>query len=152
MIFRGLGMADVFSRSKRSWVMSKIRGVNTAPEKSVRSFLHTRGFRFRLHVKDLPGRPDIVLPSLQTVVFVHGCFWHHHPACKNAVYPRTRSHFWRAKINGNVQRDRKVTQILRGRGWRVIIVWECEVPKSRLLARRFSSLLAAKHAQQSPQS
>lgn len=141
MLWIGAKMADVFSSSKRSWVMSRIRGVHTTPERLVRSFLHAQGFRFRLHVKTLPGRPDIVLPRHATVVFVHGCFWHHHSRCRNAVYPRTRTGFWRRKIDGNVARDKRTARKLRGLGWRVLTVWECETTQTRILEGRLGPLL-----------
>lgn len=134
-------MTDVFSRSKRSWVMSRIRGVHTAPERLVRRFLHERGFRFRLHVRSLPGCPDIVLPRHKSVVFVHGCFWHHHALCKNAVYPRTRAGFWRTKIDGNVVRYKQNLRKLRKLGWRVFTVWECEIGKGSVLETRLGPLL-----------
>lgn len=137
-------MVDVFSRRKRSWVMSRIRGVHTTPERLVRSFLHARGFRFRLHVRELPGRPDIVLPRHSTVVFVHGCFWHHHPHCRNAVYPQARAGFWRRKIDGNVARDKRTSRRLRRLGWRVITVWECEAHRAAVLERRMAKLLGSR--------
>ena len=134
-------MTDIFSKTKRSWVMSRIRGVNTKPEKVVRSFLHVQGFRFRLHQRTLPGKPDIVLSRHKTVVFVNGCFWHHHSGCKNAVYPRTRVEFWRNKIDSTVQRDEKSKENLRIMGWRVITVWECEASELSVLRKRLSPLL-----------
>ena len=137
-------MADVFSRTKRSWVMSRIRNVNTRPEIIVRSFLHQRGFRFRLHASQLPGRPDIVLPKYQTVIFVHGCFWHSHHGCRNAVFPRTRSAFWRAKILGNKQRDAKALRHLRSLGWKVLVIWECETKAEQRLEKRLTALLQQK--------
>jgi DNA mismatch endonuclease (patch repair protein) len=123
-------MSDVFSTAKRSWVMSRIRGKDTAPEKVVRSYLHKRGFRFRLHARALPGKPDIVLRKYRTVIFVHGCFWHHHTKCKYAVYPKNREKFWREKIDGTVLRDRKAAQLLRRAGWSVLIIWECDVERN----------------------
>src|SRR5581483_51966 len=108
-----LDMTDVFTRSKRSWVMSRIRGRDTTPEKVIRSMLHSCGFRFRLHVNDLPGRPDVVLPKYRTVIFVNGCFWHHHAGCKQAVYPKHRSRFWRLKIDRTVERDKRAIRRLR---------------------------------------
>jgi DNA mismatch endonuclease (patch repair protein) len=106
--------------------MAAIRHKDTTPEVAVRQHLHRRGFRFRLHDRKLPGRPDIVLKRYNTVVQVHGCFWHHH-GCRNSVWPRTRSQFWRDKIGGNIVRDRKNKRELLSIGWRVITVWECEV-------------------------
>ena len=105
--------------------MQAIKGKNTTPELTVRRFLHAAGFRFRLHDGRLPGRPDIVLKRFRTVVFVHGCFWHHH-GCANSVWPKTRSEFWRAKLGGNRRRDRVVQRGLERLGWRVLTVWECE--------------------------
>lgn len=136
-------MPDVFTTQKRSWVMSRIRGKDTGPEKVVRSFLHKNGFRFRLHVSRLPGKPDIVLPKFRTAIFVHGCFWHHHARCKNAVYPKNRAQFWRSKIDGTVRRDRKAIQLLRKSGWSVLTVWECEIEQSPQCLERLLKKLAA---------
>lgn len=118
----------------RSRNMAAIGPKDTAPELLVRRFLHSQGFRFRLHRKDLPGRPDIVLPKYRAVVMVNGCFWHHH-GCKNSVWPRTRKEFWRAKIEATVDRDRRTVRMLRALGWRVIVVWECEASELRGLLR-----------------
>ena len=107
--------------------MSGIRGTNTQPEIQVRSALHKAGYRFRLHRKDLPGKPDIVLPKYKTAIFVHGCFWHGHD-CKNFKWPKTRPEFWRDKILGNKARDERHSQELQKLGWRVIVIWECETP------------------------
>lgn len=124
-------MADVVDRATRSRMMAGIRGRDTNPEMLVRRFLHARGFRFRLHDRRLPGRPDLVLPKWGTVVFVHGCFWHHH-RCDRFVWPKSRPEFWRAKIEGNVERDRRNERKLRRDGWRVIVVWECGLSEARL--------------------
>src|SRR5690242_15759999 len=107
--------------------MSRIRGSNTKPEIKVRSALHQSGYRFRIHRRDLPGRPDIVLPGYRTVVFVHGCFWHRHKRCKFAYSPKTRPEFWQNKFSSNVARDQRNASQLRRLGWRVATVWECEV-------------------------
>ncbi|HEV7346868.1 very short patch repair endonuclease [Telluribacter sp.] len=125
-------MADVHSKEVRSYNMSRIRSRNTKPEILVRKFLHASGFRYRLHVKALPGKPDIVLPKFKTVVFVHGCFWHGHTGCKYFVIPKTRTEWWLSKINGNIQNDEHTTSGLEKLGWRVIEVWECELKKDRL--------------------
>jgi DNA mismatch endonuclease (patch repair protein) len=109
--------------------MAAIRGKDTKPELVVRRALHAAGFRYRLHGKKLPGRPDVVLSSRRAVVFVHGCFWHHH-GCANSVWPKVRELFWRTKINGNMERDRRNQRELRAQGWNVFVVWECEVRKS----------------------
>ena len=119
-------MRDRLTKERRSWNMSRIRGKDTTPEKRVRSLLHRMGFRFRLHVKNLPGRPDIVLPKYRAVVFVHGCFWHRHHGCKNCTTPSHRRKFWLAKLKGNTNRDELQQRALRKLGWRPIVVWECE--------------------------
>jgi len=111
---------------KRSEIMRSVRGKNTTPELKVRSALHRAGYRFRLHRKNLPGRPDIVFPSRRAVVFVHGCFWHRHPGCRAASSPSTRSGFWQAKFDRNVERDRQNIEALDECGWSVHVVWECE--------------------------
>lgn len=105
--------------------MSGIRGKDTKPEMVVRRALFSAGFRFRLHRRDLPGAPDVVLPGRHIVVFVHGCFWHRHMACGLAKLPATNAEFWRSKLNGNVQRDERAVMALRTSGWRVLVVWEC---------------------------
>ncbi|MBF0595387.1 MAG: DNA mismatch endonuclease Vsr [Candidatus Omnitrophica bacterium] len=118
---------DHLSKKKRSWNMSRIRSKDTGPEKIVRSFLHRQGFRFRLHVKDLPGKPDIVLPKFKTVIFVHGCFWHRHSRCRLAATPKSNVAFWRQKLDANVTRFKRVSQDLKRAGWRVVVIWECGV-------------------------
>jgi DNA mismatch endonuclease (patch repair protein) len=122
-------MRDRLSKERRSWNMSRIRGKNTTPEKVVRSMLHRMGYRFRLHGKKLPGRPDIVLPRYKTVVFVHGCFWHRHRGCKNCTTPTHRRAWWLNKLEGNAKRDQAHRQVLGKLGWRVIVVWECQTEK-----------------------
>lgn len=117
---------DRISPEQRSWNMSRIRGKDTKPELVVRSMLHRMGLRFRLHRKDLPGKPDIVLPKYRTVIFVHGCFWHRHRSCRFAYTPKTRQEFWQQKFVGTVERDKKKAKQLRRLGWRVLTVWECE--------------------------
>src|SRR2546426_11174564 len=137
-------MRDRLTRERRSWNMSRIRGKHTAPEKVVRSLLHRMGFRFRLHGKKLPGRPDIVLPKYRTVVFVHGCFWHRHRGCRNCTTPTNRRVWWLEKLNGNAARDRLHSRALRKLGWRVVVVWECQTERSGFrdrLARRFDRWL-----------
>jgi DNA mismatch endonuclease, patch repair protein len=119
-------MTDSLTPERRSWNMSRIRGRNTAPERLVRSALHRAGYRFRLHRKDLPGRPDIVLPKYRAVVFVHGCFWHRHSKCRFAYTPKSRVAFWQEKFRSNSERDRRTARALRRLGWRVVTVWECE--------------------------
>ena len=111
--------------------MSRIRGKDTKPEKIVRSALHKNGYRFRLNRKDLPGKPDIVLPKYKSVILVHGCFWHRHPRCKFAYNPKSRETFWQKKFSENVERDRFVKKELRKEGWKVIVVWECELKNDK---------------------
>jgi DNA mismatch endonuclease (patch repair protein) len=117
---------DRISAAKRSWNMSRIKNADTKPELAVRFLLHRLGYRFRLHRKDLPGKPDIVLPRLMTVVLVHGCYWHRHPGCRYAYTPKSRTEFWKAKFRRNQQRDIIVRSELSKLGWRVLVVWECE--------------------------
>ena len=122
--------------------MRSIRAKDTKPEKAVRSIVHRLGFRFRLHRKDLPGRPDLVLPRLRTVVLVHGCFWHRHRGCPFAYVPKSRGDFWTCKFEINVRRDERVKKDLETLGWRVVTIWECELRDQARLRRRLSSLLA----------
>lgn len=120
-------MADTITRERRSWNMSRIKGRNTGPELRLRSLLHRAGFRFRLHAKELPGRPDIILPKYRAAIFVHGCFWHRHQGCRNATTPSTRTEFWQSKFDSNVSRDERNRTDLRAAGWTVFTVWECEL-------------------------
>ena len=112
---------------QRSRNMSAIKSKNTKPEIKVRKVLHSMGYRFRLHRKDLPGSPDIVLPKYKTVILVHGCFWHRHENCKYASTPKTRQEFWEAKFRENINRDKLNQENLSSKGWKIIIVWECEI-------------------------
>jgi DNA mismatch endonuclease (patch repair protein) len=123
-------MSDVFSKEKRSWIMSRISGSNTKPEIIVRKIIHALGFRFRLHDRNLPGTPDIVLPRHKKVIFVHGCFWHGHKGCKRSTLPTTRSAFWKNKLNGNIVRDEENIKYLRRQGWKVHVVWQCQMRES----------------------
>lgn len=134
-------MADKLTTEHRSWNMSRIRSKNTAPEKLVRSMLHRMGYRFSLHRKNLPGHPDIVMPKHNTVIFVHGCFWHRHEGCRDASLPKTRTEWWLNKLEGNVARDRRNQLALRKAGWRVHAVWECEMKNSEKLMQRLGRLL-----------
>lgn len=134
-------MADIFSKEKRSEIMSLIKGKNTKPELFVRSLLHRLGYRFRLNRTDLPGKPDIVLPRYRVAVFVHGCFWHRHEGCKYAYTPKSRPEFWAKKFQANIARDQRVREMLQSVGWRAITVWGCELRKSADLARRLDETL-----------
>lgn len=120
-------MTDIHEPEVRSYNMSRIRSKNTKPEIIVRKFLHKNGFRYRLHVKNLAGKPDIVLPKYKTVIFVNGCFWHGHDECKYYVTPKTRTIFWEDKIKYNKIRDNRNEADLRKDGWRVIIIWQCQL-------------------------
>lgn len=134
-------MVDRLSKEKRSWNMSRIKCKDTKPELAVRSLLHRMGYRFRLHKKDLPGKPDIVLPKYKTVIFVHGCYWHRHKGCKYAYNPKSKVDFWQKKFDGNVERDKKKRIELKQLGWNVIVIWECETKKLQLLQNKIKKLL-----------
>jgi DNA mismatch endonuclease (patch repair protein) len=120
-------MADVHDKKTRSFNMSRIKGKNTKPEILVRQFLHKNGFRYRLNYSKLPGKPDIVLPKYKTVIFINGCFWHGHKGCKYFVIPKTRTEWWLEKINGTIERDKKKIIELENMGWKVKVIWECEL-------------------------
>lgn len=126
-------MADIVDKQTRSRMMASIRAKDTKPELALRRTLHARGFRFRLHAKNVSGRPDLVFPKHHAVVFVHGCFWHRHAGCSYATTPSTRPEFWQAKFETNVARDRKVLAKLLASGWRVAIVWECALRQPDLI-------------------
>jgi DNA mismatch endonuclease (patch repair protein) len=134
-------MTDVVDSMTRSRMMSKIRSRNTKPEIAVRSLLHQMGYRFRIHRKDLPGKPDIVLPKYSTIILVHGCFWHQHPRCRYAYQPKSRVEFWQKKFEDNIKRDRRVRRELKKQSWKVIVVWECELRKISELAIKLDRLL-----------
>ena len=125
-------MADVHDKATRSYNMSRVKSKNTKPEIVVRQFLHANGFRFRLHTKDLPGKPDIVLPKYKTVIFVNGCFWHGHEGCKYYVVPKTRTEWWLNKINHNILNDEKAVESLQKGGWKIITIWACKLKKTLL--------------------
>jgi len=135
---------DKLSPEQRSRNMANIKGKDTKPEKIVRSILHSMGYRFRLHNKQLPGKPDIVLPRYRSVVFVHGCFWHGHDGCKRATMPTTRAEFWQNKIAGNRERDSRNIAALENLGYRCLIVWQCDLKDLGLLKQRLSAFLGRK--------
>lgn len=134
-------MTDVLTLEQRRTCMSHIRGRDTRPELLVRSALHRAGYRFRLHVKTLPGRPDIVLPRYRTAVLVHGCFWHRHAGCRFTTTPATRSEFWSQKFAANVLRDAAVRQQLEAEGWSVAVIWECETRDTNVLHEAIRRIL-----------
>ena len=120
-------MADIKSKEERSYNMSRIRGKDTKPETLVRKYLFSRGFRYRKNDRRLPGTPDIVLSKYKTVIFVNGCFWHGHQGCKYFVWPKNNADFWKTKIETNIQRDKAKQSKLREMGWKVIVIWECQL-------------------------
>lgn len=125
-------MADVHSKETRSYNMSRIRSKDTSPELLVRKFLHSKGFRYTLHNKNLPGKPDIVLPKYNTIIFVQGCFWHGHRDCKYASIPKTRTEWWQKKIDTNKANDEKAQKLLKKEGWKIINVWGCDLKKQKM--------------------
>jgi len=134
-------MTDLYTPSKRSWVMRQVRSGDTRPEVLVRRVLHARGYRFRLRRDDLPGKPDIVLTGYRTVIFVHGCFWHNHACARGSRRPKSNVAFWATKLDRNVQRDRRVARELRRLGWCVVVVWECQTRDLNRLSARLCRIL-----------
>ncbi len=132
---------DVFTKEKRSWIMSKIKGKDTKPERLVRSLLHGMGYRFRLHHRDLPGNPDIVLPKHRKVIFVHGCFWHGHEDCSRSKRPSSNRRFWNDKLNKNIQRDKNNILALSDMGWTPLIIWTCEIKDIKPLKKKLQKFL-----------
>lgn len=131
---------DTHSKEVRSYNMSRIRGKNTKPEILVRKFLHSKGLRFRLHQANLPGKPDIILKKYNTIIFVHGCFWHRHPGCKYALMPRSNKAYWESKLFKNAENDRKVISQLRKFNYKVIVIWECQLKKD-IIEKTMSKVL-----------
>lgn len=127
-------MVDVVDRATRSRMMAGIRSKDTSPELKVRRYLHGRGLRYRLHVKSLPGRPDLVFPRHRVALFVNGCFWHRHPGCRFATHPKSNSDFWNKKFDDNVRRDKRAIARLTVAGWHVLTVWECATSEPELAA------------------
>lgn len=134
-------LMDIYTKKKRSEIMARVRQKNTVPELVVRRLLHSWGFRYRLHVTNLPGCPDIVMPRHRKIIFVHGCFWHGHPRCKRASLPLTNKKFWREKIEGNKKRDRLIVRRLRHSGWQVLTVWQCQIGKPTLFENKLKKFL-----------
>ena len=133
-------MTDVHNKETRSFNMSQIKGKDTKPEMLVRKFLFVNGFRYRLHDPKLPGKPDIVLPKYKTVIFVNGCFWHGHKGCSYFVLPKTRTEWWMEKIKGTRTRDKAAEIVLNVKGWKVIVIWECQLKKNNLISTLTSLL------------
>ena len=134
-------MVDHLTKKKRSWNMSRIRSKDTKPEMIVRSLLHRMGYRFRLHRKDLPGKPDIVLPKYKTVIFIHGCFWHQHKGCQRGNMPKSNKEYWILKISSNIERDKKNSAKLRRAGWKVLKVWECQTENNDFISNKLRKAL-----------
>lgn len=132
---------DIFSKNKRSQIMSKIRSSGTKPEILVKKYLFSNGYRFRKNVKSLPGKPDIVLPKYKTVIFVHGCFWHGHKNCRRTALPSTRKSFWKNKIAGNIKRDAQNIKILKKLGWQVLIIWQCKLSNLKVRNKTLNRIL-----------
>ncbi|MCA6075595.1 very short patch repair endonuclease [Fulvivirga sedimenti] len=130
-------MSDVHTKETRSFNMSRIQAKNTKPELIVRQFLHKKGYRYRLHVKDLPGKPDLVFPKLRTIIQVNGCFWHGHEGCKYFSIPATRKDWWESKIQRTIMKDAENLEILTDLGWRVITIWECQLKGVRKASTLF---------------
>lgn len=139
-------MADNLTVQQRKYAMSRVRRQNTKPEQIMCSLLHRLGFRFRKNVKNLPGKPDIVLPKYRTAIFINGCFWHGHKNCKRATIPNTRREFWERKILSNSSRDKKVVELLQESGWRVMTIWQCQLrnqKESEEVVQKIAHLLTA---------
>lgn len=138
-------MADIVDKATRSRMMSRIRSKDTKPEMIVRRMLHGMGYRYRLHARELPGKPDIVFTGRRVAIFVHGCFWHNHrePACKLGKMPKSRPEFWKPKLAGNRDRDARNVQELEALGWSVVTVWQCEIADMRRLQARLTQALDA---------
>lgn len=125
-------MSDIFSKSKRSEIMANIPAANTKPEIMIRKYLFQKGFRYRINYKKFVGKPDIVLPKYKAIIFIHGCFWHSHPNCKDAHLPKSNIDFWKKKISSNIKRDLQNIKLLKEMGWNVIVIWECEIKKRNI--------------------
>ena len=134
-------MVDSLDPAARSAFMARIRSKNTRPEMVVRKLVFAAGYRYRLHVRKLPGSPDLVFPSRKKVIFVHGCFWHRHDGCAGSRIPKTRVDFWSSKLNGNKQRDNRNHEALVATGWQVLVIWECELGDLAMLADRLQFFL-----------
>lgn len=137
-------MVDSVDEAKRSSIMARVRAKDTKPELAVRRLIYASGYRYRLHSKKLPGKPDMVFAGRHKVIFVHGCFWHRHPGCANCRIPKSRVEFWENKLNGNRQRDLRTQAELERLGWKVLVVWECELKDPDTIIKRISEFLNCK--------
>jgi DNA mismatch endonuclease (patch repair protein) len=136
-------MTDHVNPERRSFIMSSVQSKHTKPEMAIRSLVHGRGFRYRLHVATLPGKPDLVFPARRKIILVHGCFWHRHKRCRYATSPKTRTEFWQNKFCANVDRDRRTTRKLRAMGWAILVVWQCELKNPERLSKRIDDFLSS---------
>ena len=134
-------MADIVTPDVRSRMMAGIKGKDTKPELLIRKLLFAKGFRYRLHVKDLPGKPDLVFPRYRAVVFIHGCFWHRHGRCPLTRWPKSKLEFWKPKLEANKKRDRKNLSKLHSMHWEVLVIWECEIRNRDSLIQRLRTFL-----------
>ena len=134
-------MADIFTKKKRSEIMSRIKGKNTKPELIIRRALFREGYRYRLHRKNLPGNPDIVIPNYALVIFIHGCFWHQHEGCKRNFTPKSNKEYWIPKLQGNVGRFKKQRRELNRYGWHAYVIWECEVKKEIEIMSKIENII-----------
>ena len=132
---------DTLTPAERSERMSRVRSKDTKPEIVVRSLVHRMGFRFRLHARDLPGHPDLVLPRHRKIIFVHGCFWHRHGSCKNTRWPKSKVAFWKPKLEKNHERDAATRKALRRLGWDVLVIWECQLKNLEKIAEKINGFL-----------
>lgn len=140
-------MVDSIDQATRSLVMSRVKGKNTRPEMVVRKLVFAAGYRYRLHVRSLPGSPDLVFSARKKVIFIHGCFWHRHENCSLARLPKSRVEFWTEKLNGNKARDERAYDALNNAGWEVLAVWECELKYRAQLDKRIRSFLESTRSQ-----
>jgi DNA mismatch endonuclease, patch repair protein len=134
-------MPDVYDQTQRSKVMRSVRSENTKPEIIVRQILHSLGYRFRLHLQNLPGKPDIVLPRHHKIILVHGCFWHQHPGCKDAERPQSNTDYWNRKLDRNVQRDQEHMAALSESSWRILVIWTCETRNKDRLRQKLETFM-----------
>lgn len=135
-------MSDIYDKKERSLIMSHVKSKDTTPEIVIRKFIFSKGIRYRVHDKRYPGKPDLVIPKYDTIIFVHGCFWHGHKNCKSSKLPKTRREFWEKKISDNIIRDKKNIEKLRKDGWNVILVWECELSTQEKRDKRLNNLIS----------